>query len=209
MTDPLYPTLPGLTWSAVKTPNFNTITQKGASGRQVRVTNQLYPIWQFTLKYGYLRDKWDARATGKGRGTGKDELRTLVGAFLLAYGAASNFLFDDPTDDSITAASIGTGDGTTLTFQLARAYAGGFSEPITAPNVVSHVYVNGVDPGGWSVNPDTGVVTMGAAPGLGLPVTADFTYYFRCHFMNDSTDFENFVYQVWEAKEVKFESVLL
>lgn len=55
-----------------------------------------------------------------------------------------------------------------------------------------------------------GVATFSIAPGLQLPVTADFSYYYRCRFLDDEwTDLEEFLYQVWELKSLKFRSLIL
>ena len=205
----IFPALPGLGWSVSKAPRFTTRTQKAISGRELRVIDQLHPIWTFTLTYEILRDKHDARGAG-GLGAGFDELRTLMGFFLNQQGAFQPFLFDDPSDDTITGQTIGIGDGVTLAFQLVRTM-GGFAEPILAPNVVSNVYLNGIvqSPSTYTVNFNTGLLTFTAAPSSGQQVTADFTYYFRVRFSDDTAEFENFMYQLWSLKQVKLQSVLL
>ena len=372
LTFPSQTDLPGLAWSVMKAPRFATRTQKAVSGRQLRIVDQIYPIWTFTLKFDFLRDGYDFRTAGNPsyRGINRAEMRTLAGFLLQMQGASGPFLFDDPTDDSvvgqviaasptyaasaaihtipftpvftngsavigypsntltagrivtfsntggalptpllstglyfvlvtglsgsqfevgltaggspITMTSAGSGtqaavryyggtgyangdivypvggtytsqaafvvgvvDGTvtSLTLQSGGAYSvvpgttglatttsgsgtalqidvswetnaqlvrtfGGFVEPITAPNVVSNIYFNGTPQSGWSVDPDTGIVTLTTPPGS-QTVTADFSYYFRCHFTDDTSEFENFMSQIWSAKEIKFESILL
>jgi hypothetical protein len=86
---------------------------------------------------------------------------------------------------------------------------GGFLEPILAPNVVSAVYFNGIiqDPAGYSVDSMTGLVTFNTAPGSGLIITADYSYYFRCRFVDDSYAFENFMFRLWQLKKLTFISV--
>lgn len=204
----IFPALAGLGWSVTKAPRFATRTQKAISGRQLRIVDQPNPIWTWTLTYSLLRDKWDTRQSG-GLGAGFDELRTLAGFFLRQQGAFAPFLFDDPTDDTIAGQSIGTGDSSTMAFQLVRTM-GGFAEPINAPNTVSAIYFNGVlqSPAGYTVDATTGLVTFAAAPPAGQVITSDFTYYFRVHFTNDANEFENFMYQLWSLKQIKFESVL-
>lgn len=198
-----------------KTPKFSTRTQKAVSGRQLRVIDQAYPTWQFSVSFDVLRDPWDTRE-GAGLGTGYNELRQLVGLFLDMYGAQGVFAFDDPADNSVlgtggspTGTAAG-GDGATTTFQLFRQFVGGpgqLSEPIIAPNTVSAVYVNGVDPGGWSVSP-TGIVTFGSAPANGTSITWTGTFYFPCHFTDDSIDLQNIMYQIFQLQQLKFESLL-
>jgi uncharacterized protein (TIGR02217 family) len=158
----IFPALPGLAWSVTKTPTFQTRIQRAASGRELRALDYPYPLWQFALVYDFLRDDPTA---------GYDELRTLMGFFMLCQGAFGTFLFRDPSDFQITGQQIGTGDASTTVFQLQRAIGaalpgGGFMEPIVAPNVVRMIYLDGItqDPGSYSVDADTGSVTFGTAP---------------------------------------------
>jgi uncharacterized protein (TIGR02217 family) len=204
----IFPALPGLGWSVSKAPRFATRTQKAISGRELRVIDQFNPIWTFTLTYEILRDKHDTRGPN-GLGAGYDELRTLAGFFLQQQGAFAPFLFDDPTDDTVAGQSIGTGNSSTTVFQLVRNF-GGFSEPIVAPNVVSAIYFNGVlqSAAGYTVDATTGLVTFTTAPPTSHAITADFTYYFRVRFADDTAEFENFMYQLWSLKQVKLQSVL-
>jgi uncharacterized protein (TIGR02217 family) len=204
----IFPALPGLSWSVSKAPRFATRTQKAISGRELRVIDQVNPIWTWTLTYEILRDEHDTRGPGA-LGAGFDELRTLAGFFLQQQGAFAPFMFDDPTDDNVLAQSIGTGDSSTLVFQLVRNF-GGFSEPVVAPNVVSAIYFDGVlqSSSGYTVDATTGLVTFTTAPPAGQAITVDFTYYFRVRFADDTAEFENFMYQLWSLKQVKLQSVL-
>ena len=201
----IFPALPGLAWSVTKSPTFQTRVQRAVSGRELRALDYPYPLWQFTLAFDLLRDKPAA---------GYDELRTLMGFYMLCQGAFGTFLFQDPSDDRVTGQQIGTGDASTTIFQLQRTMGaalpgGGFPVPIAAPNVVEAVYLNGIvqSPAGYSVDPKTGLVTFSAAPGSGLIMTADYSYYFRCRFIEDSYTFENFMYQLWQLKKLTFISV--
>jgi uncharacterized protein (TIGR02217 family) len=204
----IFPVLPGLGWSVTKSPRFAGRIQHAVSGREVRLLDQPYPIWTWTLTYALLRDKWDTRGPG-GLGAGYDELRTIAGFFLAQQGTFQPFLFDDPTDNTVAAQLIGTGDSTNTVFQLVRNM-GGFAEPMTAPNSVAAIYFNGVrqDPAGYTVDGDTGQVTFTAPPPSGQIVTADFTYRFRVRFADDTAEFENFMYQLWQLKQIKLQSVL-
>ena len=201
----IFPALPGLAWSVTKSPTFQTRIQRAVSGRELRALDYPYPLWQFTLVFDFLRDNPAA---------GLDELRTLMGFFMLCQGAFGTFLFQDPSDDRVSGQQIGTGDTLRTVFQLQRTMGetlpgGGFLEPILAPKVVSAVYFNGIiqDPAGYSVDSMTGLVTFNAAPGSGLIITADYSYYFRCRFVDDSYAFENFMFRLWQLKKLTFISV--
>jgi uncharacterized protein (TIGR02217 family) len=220
MSDPpVFPSLPGCGWSVTKAPRFQTRTQKAVSGRQLRIADQQSPIWTFTLTFPLLRDAHDTRAgSGVGLGIGYDELRTLAGFFLAAQGAYGTFLFADPSDNQVTGQPTATGDGTTTAFPIVRSF-GAFAEPLPAAiNKTGNallVYVNGVlqtsgvgtsSRFGFTTLADT--ITFAAAPAAGAAIAASFSYYFLCHFTDDAMNFENFMLQVWQAKSVKFESVL-
>jgi len=86
---------------------------------------------------------------------------------------------------------------------------GGFAEPIVAPNSVNAIYFNGrtQNASTYSVDPNTGLVTFATPPTTGLVITTDFSYWFRCRFVDDSYDFENFMYRLWQLKKLTFISV--
>jgi uncharacterized protein (TIGR02217 family) len=197
------PALLGQGWSVKKVPTFQTRIQRAVSGRELRALDYPYPLWQFALTYDVLRDEAAPQA----------DLRTLMGFFMACQGAYATFLYDDPTDDRIAGQLIGTGDGATTVFQLQRSFGApdgiAFTEPITAPNVVDAIYLDGVvqPASGWSVDPATGLLTFAAPPAPGLQVDADFSYYFRCRFISDAYSFENFMFRLWSLKKLDFISV--
>jgi len=205
----IFPSLPGLGWSVVKSPRFATRIQRAVNGRELRALDQPNPIWSWTLTYPLLRDRSDARAPS-GAGIGYDELRTLAGFFLQQQGALQPFLFDDPTDNAVMAQPLGAGDGSRTAFQLLRTM-GGFAEPVTAPNTVSAIYFDGIlqPAADYIVDAATGLVTFAAPPPAGRIVAADFTYYFRVRFSDDTAEFENFMIQLWQVRQIKLQSVFL
>ncbi len=200
MSIAVYPTLPGLTWSVTKSPIWKTRTQTSVRGREVRIKDQIYPRWKFQLVYSFLRGM-----------PGFIEIQTMLSFFQSVAGSWDTFLFDDPTDDFVTGQTIGIGDGANTSFQLARQFAvGGFNEPITAPGGVT-LYLNGAlqTPTAYGWDGATGLVTFIAPPSIGVVVTADIGYWFRCRFTTDTLDFEQFMSNWWELKKIEFESVLL
>ena len=205
----IFPSLPGLGWSVVKSPRFATRIQRAVNGRELRALDQPNPIWSWTLTYPLLRDRSDARAPS-GAAIGYDELRTLAGFFLQQQGALQPFLFDDPTDNAVMAQPLGAGDSSRTAFQLLRTM-GSFAEPVTAPNAVSAIYFDGIlqPAADYIVDAATGLVTFAAPPPAGRIVAADFTYYFRVRFSDDTAEFENFMIQLWQARQIKLQSVFL
>lgn len=201
----VFPALPGLAWSVTKAPTFQTRIQRAVSGRELRTLDYPYPLWQFTLVFAFLRDNPAA---------GLDELRTLMGFYLACQGAYGTFLFQDPSDYQVIGQYVGTGDSSLTAFQLQRTMGtalpgGGFAEPIVAPNLITAVYFDGItqNPSGYSIDPGAGLLTFTTPPSMGLVITADFSYWFRCRFVDDSYDFENFMYRLWQLKKLTFISV--
>lgn len=187
----VFPALPGLAWNVTKAPTFQTRIQRTVSGRELRAVDYPNPLWQFTLIFAFLRDN---------PSVGLDELRTVMGFFMSCQGASGTFLFEDPSDCRVSGQYLGTGDSSKSDFQLQRTMGttlpnGGFSEPIVAPNTVDAIYFDGITQAGssYSVDPNTGLVTFETPPSTGLVVTANFSYWFRCRFVDDSYSFENFM----------------
>jgi uncharacterized protein (TIGR02217 family) len=208
----VFPKLLGQGWSVAKTPTFQTRIQRAVSGRELRLADYPYPLWQFELTYNALGDGFPAQPNPTIGGLLASDLRTLMGFFCACQGAFATFLYDDPSDDSVTGQIIGAGNGSTTSFQLVRTMIGasvGFIEPITAPGGASAVYWNGVvqQSGNWSIN-SLGLLTFASPPPADVTITADFSYYFRCRFMSDAYSFENFMYRLWSLKKLDFISVL-
>ena len=136
MTIPTFPTLVGLEWPVTKQPYWDTLIQKPISGKETRLQLWTYPRYQYTLSFSVL---------GSGAqvaGTTNTDWNTLIGFFNQVGGAALPFHFYDANDNSVTAQSLGEGNGTTTTFNFIRSL-GGFIEPIqdVTQNSV-YVYVN-------------------------------------------------------------------
>lgn len=195
----VFPTFAGTTFPVQRTPMWDTQVQTSVSGKEVRQAFWTYPIYQWDLSINLLRsDSVNA------------EFQALMGFFNARQGKFDTFLYQDADDNSITGQVIGVGDGSTTNFPLVKDL-GGFVEPILAPNVVSHVYVNGVDPGGWSVTNwgtiSPGLISFGTAPANGTTISADFTYYYPCRFLDDKLQFSLFMTQFYSAKKVSWQSV--
>ncbi len=60
---------------------------------------------------------------------------------------------------------------------------------------------------GWSLNAANGQITFSGAPLAGTAISADFSYFFRCRFVEDTMDFEKFMAALYSAKSVKFISL--
>jgi hypothetical protein len=95
MSQRVYPVFPGLAFSVTKTPNWGTRMQRSVSGRTLRTSDYVNPIWTFKLIYAVLHDfVWCS--------TGPTELRQMMDFFNSSAGAFDAFLLRDPRDYTVT-----------------------------------------------------------------------------------------------------------
>lgn len=202
MSTQVLPTLIGKGFDLVRTPMWTTSVEQNVTGKEVRISYETYPRYQWDVIYNVLRsDSTNA------------ELQSLLGFYNSRSGRYDSFLYTDSDDNSVTLQSIGTGNGVNTTYQLISTF-GGFTQPVLAPNTVAAVFVNGVDKVGfWSVSnwgtttPGLLTFTGGFVPGNGHAITATFTYYFPVRFVDDKVPFNNFMYRFWECKKISFISI--
>jgi uncharacterized protein (TIGR02217 family) len=197
MSTSVFPTFDGLAWSVFKTPMWSTLAKNTVSGRELRLSNYSTPKYKFKLSYEVLRAD-----------IAHHELQDFMSFFNAMQGSFDTFLYKDPADHTATAEVIGIGNGSNKIFQLSRTY-GTYTEPVVAPYLLTlQVFVNGVLAAG-STDANTGIVTLTTAPASGATVTWTGEFYYRCRFIDDMMDFENFMYQLWTLKSVQFISVKL
>lgn len=95
MSLPVFPTLPGLTYTSVKTPAFDTLVNRGPNAYEVRIQQTVNPVWTWTLIFDFLHDfLWGGFQL-------VSELRTLMGFFTQMGGKAGSFLYTDPDDNYV------------------------------------------------------------------------------------------------------------
>jgi len=195
MSSQVFPNLPGRGFGGIRRSIHSNIVQTAASGREVRLTLWSYPKYEWEVPFNYL--KTDVAIT---------HFQQLLGFFNQMHGNWDTFLVKDDYDNSVTAQAIGTGDGATTTFQLVRTF-GGFTEPmyeIDSSIAAPVIKVGGVTkstPGDYSINA-TGLITFVSAPAMSAAITADFAYYFRARFKENQAEFQEFITNVYEAKQI-------
>lgn len=192
MSEILLPSLPGLEWPVHRQPEWVTRTQESVSGREIVTARQSFPRWRYSLSYEFLR---------------ASECQQLLAFFNARQGRFDTFLFNDLNDNSATAQQFGTGDGTTVKFQLLRSL-GGILEPVFALNGAPLIYKNGVLQSAATYSISTnGVVTFNTAPATGAALTWTGLFYWRCRFLQDAADMQQFAGNLWALKKLEFRTV--
>jgi uncharacterized protein (TIGR02217 family) len=152
-------------------PGFKTDIVQVDSGAEERVARWSHARHRYNVAYGTRRH---------------DQLSTLIDFYHAREGAANGFRFKD-YHDFTTAANhrdtptdtdqvLGTGDGTTVAFQLVKRYSSGFQtyvrtieKPVFGTTVIA---IDGTpQPSGWTVDTTTGIVTFAVAPALNEALT--------------------------------------
>lgn len=196
MSDAVFPSLPGLKWNIKRANLWKTLKQESVSGKEMSVALMTYPNRRYSLAYEVLRAGAEA------------ELQTLEGFFNARQGSHDTFLYSDPDDNAVTDQSFGTGDGSTTVFYLART-RGGFTEPVQALNGAPTIKVAGATkaaPADYSISA-TGVVTFTSAPANGAALTWTGSYYWRCKFLQDMAEFDQFLQDLWQLQRLEFRTV--
>jgi Uncharacterized conserved protein len=197
MSDAIFPTLKGLAIGIKKKPAFLTLQQTSVLGVDKGLSLRPYPWWTFTLAYDYLVDK--SLAT--------DDIQQIIGFYLNRYGKYDDFLYYDLYDNTCAKQAFGEGDGSTTTFPLCRSY-GSFIEPVIGIADAPTIYIDGVATTDftWTTK---GKITFATAPASGAGLTWSGSFYYRCRFVDDETEFEEVVNSIWSAPTVLFKSVLI
>lgn len=206
MSTQVFPSFAGLGWDVTRTPIWDTSITPNQSGKEVRMSNYTYPRWQWDLVYTAFRQ-------GVVHNVAYTEFAQIAGFYNARQGSFDSFLYTDADDNAVTAQALGTGDGVTTTFPLIRAF-GGFVEPVLAPNVVTAVKINGTTKtlgtdytvSAWgSANP--GIITFTTAPAGSAAITADFSYYWPCRFLDDNIPFNKWISNMYAGQKVSLMSL--
>jgi hypothetical protein len=185
MSQRVYPVFPGLAFSVTKTPNWATRMQRAVSGRTLRTSDYVNPVWTVKLVYAVLHDKpWCSY-------TSPTELRAMMDFFNSSGGAFDAFLLDDPSDDTVTGQllpaaissvasfSIVSGGGGYSPGDLAFPAGGALTAPAQWTVTASGGAVTGLQQtqnGAYSVIPgSTNVATTTNGTGSGLIVDLTWT----------------------------------
>ena len=213
-------------WNFAKRSKFSSILQTPQSARHpAAATLQAGVIYELELTYEFLKNQGL---------TYLDDLAYIQNFYEACRGGYGWFTFD-PSQLNLDVMNVvhdttmlrngffGLGDGVTTSFQLWRSTSvlgNGtvtFCEMIQNCPFVPAIYVNGtaIARSGYSVTslgapPQGGAwVTFTAAPASGAALAWEGTYTYLCRFADDVLDTNEFMYQLWELKSLKLETINL
>jgi uncharacterized protein (TIGR02217 family) len=217
MSSLIFPALPGINGVEV-TRNYvwKTAVQEAISGKMTAVGLRTYPLVHYELIVNLMRNN-----------IATSELLELQGLYNAMGGRRDSFLYSDPEFNTISPAQastlgvFGTGDGSTLVFQLLATFqnAGGpgAAEIIQNGNPINWsgavLYDNGtaISAANYSIGP-TGIVTFGAghAPAAAHTLSWSGSWYYRCRFDEDHVVWTKFMtVGLWMLKKLSYTSVKL
>lgn len=189
---------------------FSTIVQQTASGHEIRVARQAQAVHRMSL-----RTELQSASQAK----------TLKAFALARRGSLHSFKIKDWSDytsnaDGESAATaldqvIGSGNGTTTTFQLVKRYETTGPNPyvrtITLPIAGTVVAaVDGIATAAFTVS-GTGQIVFSAAPGAGTVVTAGFQFHVPVRFTLDVdrwTRLQADAFNIWSLPSLDVQEVL-
>lgn len=203
MTIPTFPTLPGLTYPAIRSPIWLTDREESISGKQARYALRNVPLWHWELPFSFLRTS-----------TQYNEWQSLVSFYNTLYGSQGLFQFRDDQDYLAASQSFGSGDGVSTAFQLLRTgpTAGGtFVESVYAPSTVTLVTVAGTTLTSTQYSVSTGGIInfSSGAPAAAAALVWSGSYNWLCRFDDDNLNLSRFVSNLYELPSLKFTSEIL
>lgn len=178
MGNAVFPTFKTLGWPFTRRALWNNLAQQAESGAEVRVALWSAPLYEWDLQYN---------------GLSLADQAALWGFYNARGGHFDTFLLSDQTDSFAPGAQLGVGDGATKSFQFVRAQ-GGFVEAqynIQQAPTPPVIYLNGVVQSANTYSIAylaSGLLTFVTAPGAGVVITADFYFYYRAKFKEDTLE---------------------
>lgn len=154
-------------YNTSKQQSWDTEVYESASGRYRSLSNQLYPKWRISVMIQPLTD---------------EEARALMGFVSARKGGYEPFLWKDAEDyheQGVALAKISN------TIYQAVAKFGTYVEPVEYIENVE-VYVNGTKQNANAYSVSNGYITFASAPASGATVTANYDYYWKVRFDDDS-----------------------
>jgi uncharacterized protein (TIGR02217 family) len=201
----------GLKLDVKRTASFANTISTAASGRETGVSWREMPTYEFEIDFEYL--------DGNNYTTGQSDFDKLYGLFQERHGNLLPFYLNlsqltlKTADYAVTGQTIGTGDGSTINFQLCRT-VGTYLEPLQVPDPDADpptIYVAGVKK---TATTDYTLLTKGiiqfvAAPASGALITADIDFVYCCRFDAEEQEFDQWAKYMLDCQSLKLRTVIL
>jgi hypothetical protein len=225
MPYPLFSLPQGLGWNFKQSPKFTTTIQTPQSARGIiSATQQSGVIYGFELVWNYLKTS----QVGSDGTTVTNSFLYLKNFYEAMQGSYGRFIFD-PSLNNLATLSVtqdttqldngfcGIGDGTTTVFPMWRSTSvlgGGvvtLLERIQNVSLLVGVYVDDtiVSSGSYTQSNFPGTITFETAPAENAVIAWAGNYNYLVHFDEDSIDFNEFLYRLYELKSLILESINL
>tara|TARA_R110002124_G_scaffold9586_9_gene49244 strand:+ start:2787 stop:3407 length:621 start_codon:yes stop_codon:yes gene_type:complete len=187
-----------MAFHAIRFPLDVALGARGGPERKTDVVTLAGGGEQRNGRWQHSRRRYNAGYGVKSRA----DMAAVLAFFEERRGRLHGFLWRDGLDFSSNGGMptpldqrIGTGDGSQTGFALTKRYGADFDpylRPITRPVAGSvRVALDGVEqPGGWTVDLTTGLISLAAAPAPGVVVTAGFMFDVPVRFDTDRLDVE-------------------
>nr|BDD45283.1 glycoside hydrolase family 24 [bacterium] len=191
-----------MTFAEIQFPSDISYGAAGGPAYSTDVVETFGGYEQRNINWADARGKWNVAHGVKTL----QQLDELIAFFRARQGKAIGFRFKDWSDYKVEGATIGTGDGTTTTFQLKKQYISGadtaereIKKPIQG---TISVYIDGSPleiTTEYTVNYTTGEISILTPPSNGEIITADFEFDVPVRFDTDalSISLDNFEIGSW------------
>lgn len=183
MSNLIYPDLPGLKPTVIRTPVWKNEPFEAWNGAETVVGRWQFPRWRYKLSYEVLRSN-----------PATPERAQLMAFFNRHRGMGESFLYVDEEDNAVTDQAFGTTDGSTRTFQLTRAIDS-WIEPVWAvvgTPVIKRAGATLAAGSDYTLG-SMGQIVLASAGSAGQALTWSGGYAMRVRFAKDEMDFERFL----------------
>lgn len=166
---------------------FYTVVSESENGKEQRYQKWLSPKRTFTIQLNSRQIT---------------ETNNIWRFYTRRKGSFDTFLFINPNENPVTAETVGSGDGVKTVFYLGQAVDFGSGDLIVVP--ASEAITRSIKGTGdylpfstYSIDDTTGAVTPNSTLPSGDVLRANYNFYYRCRFADDTLTREAFTGELW------------
>lgn len=213
----IFPLLRGSHWAIHKVPMWSTIVERSTSGGSLAIP--LWPnnpLWSWEWTYEAVIDRKLSFTGAPNSNTLYTDLQIIEAFYSALKGRGVQFLYQ-PSDSVVvgqliappdgnnhselvhTVGGYPTGAGMTAVNESVQELNGGVVTQISGGGAFTLLGAN-------TTPPYEGMVMNWTSPPT-PPIHVNFTYFYRVIFSEDTQDYEQFSYDLWQLQSLKFEQV--